>query len=595
MHESRGSQTLLSLSLATVLASNIFLFTPFLLYVGNLDEFATPFSIILSLYLRPAIFVIGTLGLVGIILPASIFPRYGTLLAVISLLFWFQGYIIVWDYGVLDGRAIDWQIGMWRGWLDLAIWIVAIMTATYFYRRIWKTIVLAAIAIFFLQLTNSLINAAPHASQLLAKSESKPSVGALQEIYRFSASKNVLHLILDGFQSDIFAKIIDPGEDGGRLAAKLKGFVFFKEHLGIFPYTHMTVPAILSGEIYRNHIPKDEFLKKALGGKTLLNVAHGAGYEVDLAAKPVLINMYAKSKHTNSYTIPADHHLSARDYGLDDALKLLDLSMFRFVPHFLKKYVYNDQLWLLQPLLSNSKYNSLEFFAHTAFLRRLKENMSADRSTPVYKLFHLMLSHNPMVADKNCKYAGRVLQTIRPTVMTQAKCSLGEVINLLERMKELDIYDDALIILMADHGAWVSPRGLMGQRQPDGVTDVRHFPTIVAQALPLMAIKPPAASGNIRVSTAPSWIVDTPATVASVLGFDEDFNGRSAFDLNPEETRERRHYFYRYQRSDWKTERLYLSPIQEYVVKGSAFHSSDWYTGDRYLPNGIVERKEVSK
>ena len=192
---------------------------------------------------------------------------------------------------------------------------------------------------------------------------------------------------------------------------------------------------------------------------------------------------------------------------------------------------------------------------------------------------------------KVIKYAGRVLPTIRSTVMTQAKCSLGEVINLLEKMKDLGIYDDALIILMADHVAWVSPRGLIGQRLPGGATDVRHFPTIVAMALPLMAIKPPGASGDLHLSVAPSWIIDTPATVASVLGLDEHFNGRSAFDLRPEEIRERSLYFYRYQRSDWKTDRQYLSPIQEYVVKGSAFHSSDWKPGDRYLPNGIVERK----
>lgn len=595
MLNTRGSQTLLSLSLAAILASNIFLFTPFLLYVGNLNEFATSFSIILSLYVRPALFVIGTLGLVGIILPASIFPRYMNLLAVISLLIWLQGNIIAWDYGLLDGRAIDWQTGIWRGWLDLAIWLGSILTATYFYRRIGKAIVVAAVAVFFLQLTYSLIMAGQNSSQLLAKSKDKPTVGALKEIYRFSAHKNVLHLILDGFQSDVFEEIIDSGEEGKRFVARLKGFVFFREHLGLFPYTHMTVPAILSGKIYRNQIPKEEFLTKALGGNTLLNAAHRAGYEVDLAAKPVLINMYARSKHANSYTIPGDLHLSAQDYGLDDALKLLDLSLFRFAPHFVKKYVYNDQLWLLQPILSNSKYNSLEFFAHTAFLRRLKENMSADRPTPVYKLFHLMLSHNPMVTDEKCNYAGRVLKTIRRNVMNQAKCGLEEVVNLLEQMKALDIYDNALIILMADHGAWVSPRGLMGQRQPDGATDVKYFPTIVAQALPLLAIKLPRAGGDLRVSSAPSWIVDTPATVASILGFDEDFNGPSVFDLKPEEPRERRLYFYRYRRSDWGSKNLYLNPIQEYVVKGSAFYSSHWHPGRQYLPNGIVERKEVSK
>jgi len=90
------------------LAANIFLFVPFTLYVGNLDGFVAPFSTILSLYFRPAIFLIGVLGLVGAVLPTSSFRCYLVLLAVVSLLFWVQGDILVWDYGVLDGRGIEW-------------------------------------------------------------------------------------------------------------------------------------------------------------------------------------------------------------------------------------------------------------------------------------------------------------------------------------------------------------------------------------------------------------------------------------------------------------------------------------------------------
>ena len=587
MISGRGLQSLPALGLAALLVANIFLFVPFTLYVGNLDEFVAPFSTILSLYFRPAIFFIGVLGLVGAVLPTSSCRCYLVLLAVVSLLFWLQGNILVWDYGALDGRGIDWAEGTWHGWVDLAIWIGAILIATFFRHHIEKSIIYTAIAIFSLQIILSLFTGIQNGPRLLEKFEIKSSTSTLREIYRFSSQKNVLHIILDGFQSDVFEEIINDGEDGERFSSALKGFVFFKEHMGVFPYTHMTVPAILSGKIYRNHIPKDEFLKKTIGGKTILNAAYNAGYEIDLASNAGLVGMYTIGSYTNSYTIPANLHVTTQDYALDDAAKLLDLALFRLIPHLLKKYVYNDQLWLVQSLLSDSKYKVLEFFAHNAFLRRVKENMLADRPTPVYKLFHLMLSHNPMVADENCEYAGRVLPTVRATVITQANCSLGEVVSLLEKMKELDIYDDALIVLMADHGAWVSPHGLIERLEPDGHTVVTVLPTIVAQALPLMAIKRPGASGSLQISTAPSWITDIPATLASVLGLDEKFNGRSAFDLRPDELRERRYYRYQYHRSDWTTDRMYLSSIQEFIVEGSVFDSGAWRPGARFLPNGV--------
>jgi len=410
---------------------------------------------------------------------------------------------------------------------------------------------------------------------------------------RFSSRKNVLHIVLDGFQSDIFEEIVSDREDGARFRSALKGFVFFRENLGVFSYTHMTIPALLSGKIYRNHVPVKEFVEKTLGGKTILNAAYNAGYEIDLAAPVTLLGMYTKGNYSNAYLIPNHYHMTAPKYELNDSAKLLDLALFRLTPHLLKRYVYNDQLWLVQSFLSESKYMQrvedskfmrLEFFAHNAFLRHLQANMLADRSTPVYKLFHLMLSHEPMVANPNCEYVGRVLPLVRLTVKIQAKCGLMEVVRLLEKMKELDIYDDAMIILQADHGAFVQPAGLTGDGKPLGMT-IRH----VAQALPLMAIKRPGADGSLQMSLAPSSIIDTPATVASVLGLNEEFDGASVFDLRPDEARERRTYTYEYSRDEWTRE--YLTPIQEFIVSGSGFDTTTWRRGDQFLANGMVKKR----
>ena len=111
----------------------------------------------------------------------------------------------------------------------------------------------------------------------------------------------------------------------------------------------------------------------------------------------------------------------------------------------------------------------------------------------------------------------------------------------------------------------------------------------VAQALPLRAIKPPGASGALQMSLAPSSIIDTPATIASVLGLNEEFHGASVFDLRPDEARERRTYTYEYSRNEWTIE--YLNPIQEFIVSGSVFDTATWRHGDHFLPNGIVKKK----
>jgi hypothetical protein len=125
----------------------------------------------------------------------------------------------------------------------------------------------------------------------------KFSADALMEMQRFSSRKNVLHIVLDGFQSDVFEEIVSERVDGARFRSALKGFVFFREYIGVFSYTHMTVPALSSGKIYRNHMSTDRFIDKAIGGKAILNAAHNAGYEIDLAGPALLVGMYVKGSY----------------------------------------------------------------------------------------------------------------------------------------------------------------------------------------------------------------------------------------------------------------------------------------------------------
>jgi len=585
MRGTRQMQAAKSIAMGSILAANIFIFIPLTLYMGNIDEFTVPFSSILDVYLRPLIYFVVFLAVIGALMKADRFPGYLSVLAMISILLWMQANLLVWEYGLLDGRSIDWGKGVWRGWVDLGIWSAFLLLVLFSDDRVAKPVMRAAVAVFCLQVCFALLFVYQNAQAFSEKSKTIARINPVDDIYRFSPQKNVLHILGDGFQSDIFEEILN-GDDGEALSAALDGFVFFKEHMGAFQYTHMSVPAILSGRVYRNHIPRKEFLDETIGGKTILNEAYRAGYEVDLAVPASLGHLYTRSHYTNAYLVPDNKHVTKMEYKVHDAITLFDLALFRAVPHFLKKTIYNDQFWFTQALLGEKKTGQV-FFSHTAFLRHIRENMSVDRDAPVYKYVHLMLSHNPMVTTADCEYSGHVLPSIRDNIKNQARCGLVEVARLLEKMKELGIYNDATIVLQADHGAWVAPRELEGKAGADGKDKFIVHPAHVGEALPLMAVKLPHASGSLQTSLVFSSITDTPATIASITGLDADFDGRSIFDLTPGEARERRHYVYEYSRSEWKAD--YLAPMQEYVVNGSAYDSAAWRIGDIYLPEGAVE------
>ncbi len=577
-----------SLLFGAVLAAHLALFTPLTLYLGNSDEFSSGFLTMLpNLLLFLAAFSL-LAGLIGLVLPARAGHRYIAVLAMLGLLVWLQGNFLVWDYGPLDGRLIDWSEGSWRGWLDLAVWVVALAAVLRWGAGQRRLLVQAALAIFALQLVSGLVLGIRD-WPLLARAESEvPDSAALDIVYDFSRNQNVLHLILDGFQSDIFEELIGDGPRGEEFANAFDGFIFYRNNLSAFPYTHMSLPAMISGEIYRNHEPIKAFRANTFGDKSILRSAMANGYELDVAAGPALARWYRMGGYTNNYDLADNLHADPAQAIVDESARLIDLSLLRTVPHFGKRYVYNEQRWLVQPLVSDSRVSQLQYFSHRYFLRRWHESITATRDTPVYKIVHLMLSHNPMVVNRECEYAGKVLYAVRENVLNQSRCSLVEAVRLLDEMRELGIYDNTLIVIMGDHGAWVRPKGLTPDTNPDGT----RKPLLLgarqhALALPLLAIKAPGGDGKLRVSNAPTWTADVPDTISAALGFGDEFGRRDVLTLAEDETRTRRFHYYNYDRAELDAE--YLEPIQEYLIEGDVFNASSWRLGELYQPASGVD------
>jgi hypothetical protein len=230
----------------------------------------------------------------------------------------------------------------------------------------------------------------------------------------------------------------------------------------------------------------------------------------------------------------------------------------------------------------------LNFFANNLFLRRWRQSMTATRDAPVYKMFHLMLSHNPMVATESCDFAGQILPTVRPNVLNQSRCSLVETVLVLEQMKALGIYDDALIVLMGDHGAWVQPKGVRLGVEPDGtLKPMAVTPSQLALSLPLLAIKIPGSTGVLRISNAPTSTVDVPDTISAALELNESFGRRNILALPEDAQRERKFHIYKHDRSEINAE--YLTPIQEYIVDGDVYDGASWRLGKLYPPDTKTE------
>jgi len=570
-----------SLSSSLLFVSNIFLFGPFVIFQGNIDEFLIPFRSILSFFFFPALILIILLTVISLVLPEKIHKRYISLLFILGILFWLQGNILVWTYGLLDGQGIDWTEGAWRGWLDGSIWLLLMFIAYIFSKQIYKITALASIVILFLQ-SVFLVSISVQKPEIWhEKDEITLSKSMSEELYQFSSKQNIIIFLLDSFQSDIFQYIIN--EDFDYYSNILEGFTFFKENTGSFPTTYMTIPAMFSGKNYQNDIPMPKFFDDIMKGKTISNVLYKSGYDVDLvdiSGIPVRPGLY-----TTRYIIPVPYGVTKEHYTQSTSAKMFDLVLFRYVPHIFKKHIYNDNKWLIHSLLLSSlrvlsntekvRGSTFYYFAHEAFLMDLCDKLTVTNTKPVFKFFHVTTPHAPMVVNRDCKYAGKPLKTTRENKKNQSRCSLEHIIKIIDKLKLKGIYDSSLIVLMADTGEGfrVELKNMDKKVKGFNISSSR-FTRIVGSALPLMAIKPPFSKGFLKTSTAQTMITDLPATISSILDLKEIFNGRSMFEIDSNEVRERKFYYYIWRHKNWQDD--YFERIDEFIIKGSVFDLASW-------------------
>ena len=386
-----------------------------------------------------------------------------------------------------------------------------------------------------------------------------------EDIYNFSSESNVLHLMLDAFQTDVFDDLINHESLGQRYRKELKGFVFFNETLGTFPYTRFTIASFIGNKIYQNDTPKDDFNAQVFAGDNIFNKANESQFDIDFVSNEYWSKFHTQGSYENLYI----HKNKKNDFLTTNAIFLFDLSLFRMAPFQLKKVIYNEQNWLLSSVITSDAHMRFEHFKNLSFMDDLISKAQANRDKPVYKYIHLMTPHRPLVVMPDCNFSGGILAFNRLNITIQSKCTLEKVIELFKKMKEIGVYDKTLIVMHSDHGSLVQS----SRQQRTTVVKNLDKPLMyefIARASPLLAIKPINADLPFKTSTVQASLSDIPDTISDLMNWGYSFGSESVFNLDNEQDRLRYFYYYDWQTEDaWTTD--YTGPIYKYEILGSHY------------------------
>ena len=444
----------------------------------------------------------------------------------IVLAVWGNGVHDLFEFGVFDGRPIDFRENKIVFWLEALAWLGGgLILSRFFIRmaRIPAWLPALPIASFCLLLAPSLLN--PPQKGLEAAKQQPID----ESVYNFSSIANLVHLLPDGFQGDTVRLALEESPD---LAARLEGFTLFTDHLGRYPGTAPSLYTMLTGKPF----PLERGFSYSWVGPETRNSSYQnelaqEGFQVDL----VPISNYICPENANScHPRPFKNsgYAQDREKNLQYSISLVaDLSLFRLAPLFLKERIYDNGYWLLSDIAADEGAPVPD-----PILREWAANMRVVDDRPVYKWYHYVGTHVPPHWDASCNLK-RNLEAVPANYVAQARCVLEGIAGFVDALKSAGIYNKTAVIVSGDHGHNTVPADQLGHPFNFGMYD-----PLLGTGRPAMLVKAPGSKGALRFNDAPADLLNIAPTARSLAGLPA--NGPTVFDVTPATGRDRTFHHY---------------------------------------------------
>ena len=534
----------------TALTATFFIFVPIDIYLRNSNEFW--FSLGDIIWMLLFCFTATTLLLSALVylLKGKAKTFFVYLLMGVVLGLFLQSYIINIDYGVLDGRQIDWSSYRKQGIINTLLWLGCIglpfavnkfikrpVTFKKTFSRLSCGLILVQILTLVFLFSNTTIE------------EKNDFYLSTEKMFEVSSKNNIIIFILDTFDTEVFKEILDQEP---AIANLFDGFTYYPDTVGSYPTTKGALPQILSNVWYENEEPFSKYIEKIWTDNKFFQFLKTQKYDIRLLSSSVFIGK--TSTVDNLITAPA-RVSSYKRFGTI----FYKLVLFRSVPHDLKKYfwIYTGDFDKYRSVKTNSfeqyKFNNDLWF----YNKLITDKLSIENNKNSFRFYHLKGPHGPFDINRNIER----VQRGSTTGIDQAIASLKIVSEYLEQLKSLGLYDKSVVLIMADHGHL----GAFGR-------------------LPLMLIKPQLRKGNLITSSNPVSFSNLHASIVDGL---ENQKSRAADFGTPFSTpvtplKPRRFVWYSW---DGQWEKQYLPNMIEYMVIGHPKNINSWKkTGNIFAP-----------
>ena len=522
------------------------------LYLSNrgAEEFWFSYGeLVLPLILTAAI-AFAVLIIILMVLPKKFYRAILAALIAIAALFMAQSLFLPNNYGSLNGTEINWSLYRLRLVTNTTIWTAVIAAAVIWALRKWKSFRDAArFAAVLLVVVQTLLLAVIGITGDKQEAQEKPSAENVylttDNLFTVSRGRNTIVIILDAFDAKIMCDLLEQYPD--ELQSSFEDFTFYHNMSGGATRTKFAIPYILTGKINDTGRSYSEYLKESYSKSPLFKELNTGKYSTGFFTEYAYVDR-TQTKAIDNLSSGGGMHATSQ-WGL--AGSLLKMTAFKYAPHVLKPvfWMYSFELaqWKGGAKGESSPYKS----GDVRFYQSLKKKgLSTLDAEPAYRFIHLAGAHGPFVMDEH-------IQTVphKQSVEREQKQALGSlriVSEYIRQLKELGLYENTTMFVMADHG------------------DKTYYQPNYEQN-PLFMVKVANTQKNFTVSDMRLSYRDLPTMMVDSL--------RNCLNIDEKYAIQGNRYFY----VGINDNNSYV--VKEYVSEGNAYDTSGFHeTGKTYGP-----------
>lgn len=545
------------------------------------------------------------LALVLSLLRGKVFMRAMLFVFCLTVAAYVQAFFLNGGMMPADGGYIDWRepYFVMKMVVSGIVWacilvIPQLLCASRRYSWLKATSAIAA-AIIIVQGVG-VISVAIEASGKMVDNHARPYV-TQGNLYEVHPEKNVIVLVLDTFDTRLMEEL---REQDPNLLDGLTDFTYFKNSVGMMIPTANAIPYLLTGDTPEPGQDLGDYREHRYENGSAIPDIEDAGYTVDIYTDSAMLDFHRG----------ADAEV-ARISGNIHMMKRAPIDVWAAYLAMDQMALYRESPWVLKPLFwyyttdinnrmigdgpefvpvdenpddADMGHERIYELDDAQILKELRENglVATDRShgaddegdseggngadgkggseagseggnedghEGAFKFIHLYGPHFPFNMDENGQDVG-VGKSDQPR---QAKGSFMLAKRYIEELKRLGVYDDATIVITADHGIW----------------DEKEDPVKHATS-PIMLVKPSMPDGGTGaecvVSDMPVDHSDILPTVMEAMGLDPSQYGSGLTVWDIDDPRRPRYF------DALTTEGEGGRRFVEYEIVGDALDLSNW-------------------